>query len=62
MVKRYWRPFRDQLDKGMGKEFDRMLDASQAERLALTAIMGTKPICIRPVMMEIVFHHYRLLK
>lgn len=54
-----WKPFRNALTKSERKEFDRMFATS---RLYISACSyATKPVRIQPILMSIVFHHYKQL-
>ena len=54
-----WKPFRNALAKSEKKEFDRMFATS---RLYISASSyAAKPVRIQPILMSIVFHHYKCL-
>lgn len=54
-----WKEFRNALSKSERKEFDRMFATS---RLYISACSyATKPVLIQPILMSMVFHHYKQL-
>jgi hypothetical protein len=58
--RRKWNIFREQLDKSERKIFDEMMSYS---RLYNTAGVGAcKPVLIRPILMSIIFEHYKQLE
>lgn len=58
--RRKWKIFRDQLDKSERKTFDEMMSIS---RLCNFAGVGScKPVLLHPILMSIIFDHYKQLK
>lgn len=54
-----WKPFRNALDKKDRKEFDSMFADA---RLYISACSyATRPVRVQPVLMALVFHHYKQL-
>jgi hypothetical protein len=54
-----WNLFRNRLDRSERKDFDRMFSIP---RLYLSACSyAVKPIRIQPILMSMIFHHYKLL-
>jgi hypothetical protein len=52
-----WRIFRNSLDKSYKKSFDRLFAIS---RLYISAsMMSAMPVRIYPIMMSMIFHHYK---
>ena len=59
MEKAEWKPFRNALDKKDRKEFDDMFDIP---RLYLSACSNsTQLVPLHPIIMSILFHHYKEL-
>jgi hypothetical protein len=56
---RKWRPFRKLLDKQDRKIFDDMLSIPRFYNVAGT--MACRPVLIHPILMSIVFEHYKQL-
>jgi hypothetical protein len=56
---RKWRPFRKLLDKQDRKIFDDMLSIPRFYNVAGT--MACRPVLIHPILMSIVFEHYKEL-
>lgn len=55
----HWKPFRQCLEKEDRKLFDEMFSLSKLYNSA--CLIQNDPIVIRPVMMSILFHHYKQL-
>ena len=54
-----WKEFRNALSKSERKEFDKMFATS---RLYISACSyATKPIRIQPILMSVIFNHYKQL-
>jgi hypothetical protein len=54
-----WKLFRAFLDKSKRKKFDRMFDVP---RLYISCCgAATNPILIQPIMMSMIFHHFKQL-
>lgn len=54
-----WKEFRKALSKSERKEFDKMFATS---RLYISACSyAAKPVRIQPILMSIIFHHYKQL-
>ena len=54
-----WKTFRNALAKSERKEFDRMFATC---RLYISACSyATKPVRVQPILMSIIFHHYKQL-
>ena len=58
--RRKWKIFRDQLDKSERKTFDEMLSISRLYNVA--GVGSCKPVLLHPIMMSIIFDHYKQLK
>ena len=58
--KRKWRIFREQLDKSERKMFDEMMSYSRLYNTS--GVMACRPVLIQPILMSIIFEHYRQLK
>ncbi|MGC2572040.1 MAG: hypothetical protein WA364_11065 [Candidatus Nitrosopolaris sp.] len=54
-----WKSFRNSLDKSDRKIFDEMFLVAHLYNSASS--YAAKPICIQPIFMSIIFHHYRQL-
>ncbi|TLX88368.1 MAG: hypothetical protein E6L04_00840 [Thaumarchaeota archaeon] len=54
-----WRPFRRALDKQDIKMFDEMFSISRMHNAA--GSMACRPILIHPILMSIIFEHYKQL-
>lgn len=61
MEQQAWKPFRNALDKKDIKAFDEMLSISHTFNYAQMCSMPQHPIAIQPIMMTIVFQHYKQL-
>ena len=58
--RRKWKIFREQLDKSERPMFDEMMSYS---RLYITSgVMACKPVVLHPVLMSIIFEHYKQLE
>ena len=58
--RRKWKIFREQLDKSEKPMFDEMMSYS---RLYNTfGVMACKPVLLHPVLMSIIFEHYKQLE
>ena len=55
-----WKIFREQLDKSERKMFDEMMSYSRLYNTA--GVMACKPVLIQPILMSIIFEHYKQLK
>lgn len=56
---REWKPFRDSLDRQDRKELDSMFADA---RLYISACSyAAKPVRVQPIMLALVFHHYKQL-
>jgi hypothetical protein len=60
MEKEEWKPFSNALNKSDRKEFDDMLDIPRLYALACSNSCQLVPL--HPVIMAILFHHYKELK
>jgi hypothetical protein len=58
--RRKWKIFREQLDKSERKDFDEMMSYSRLHNTS--GVMACKPILIQPILMSIIFEHYKQLK
>jgi hypothetical protein len=56
---REWKVFHNAVDKSDRKIFDRMFSTAHLYNSAAT--YAGKPICIHPIFMSIIFHHYKQL-
>lgn len=54
-----WKPFRNALAKSERKKFDEMFATCRLYISACSYV--TKPVRIQPIMMSIIFHHYKQL-
>ena len=54
-----WKPFRQELDKSERKTFDEMMSLSRLYNVA--GIGACKPVLIQPILMSIIFEHYKQL-
>ena len=52
--------FRDQLDKSERKTFDEMMSISRLYNVA--GVGSCKPVLLHPIVMSIIFDHYKQLK
>ena len=57
--KRKWRVFREQLDKSERKIFDEMMSISRLYNVA--RVGSCKPVLLHPILMSIIFEHYKQL-
>ncbi len=57
--RRKWKIFRDELDKSERKKFDEMMSYSRLYNAA--GVMACKPVLLHPVLMSIIFEHYKQL-
>lgn len=55
-----WKVFREQLDKSERKIFDEMMSTSRLYNVA--GVGACKPILIQPILMSIIFEHYKQLE
>jgi membrane protein insertase Oxa1/YidC/SpoIIIJ len=55
-----WKPFRQQLDKSERKMFDEMMSYPQLYNVA--GVGACKPVLIQPILMSIIFEHYKQLR
>ena len=58
--RRKWKIFRDQLDKSERKTFDEMMSFSRLYNVA--GVGSCKPVLLHPIVMSIIFDHYKQLK
>jgi hypothetical protein len=58
--KRKWKIFRQELDKSEGKMFDEMTSYSRLYNAA--GVIVCKPVLIQPILISIIFEHYKQLK
>jgi hypothetical protein len=58
--KRKWKPFRDRLDKSDRKIFDEMMSITWLYNVA--GVGACKPVLLHPILMSIVFEHYKQLR
>jgi len=56
---REWKVFRNALDKPDRRIFDQMFSISQLYNSACS--YAANPIRVRPILMSIIFHHYKKL-
>ncbi len=59
MEKSKWKPFRQELDKSERKMFDEMMSCPRLHNAA--GVMACKPVLIQPILMSIIFEHYKQL-
>jgi hypothetical protein len=60
MERSKWKVFRQRLDKKDRKEFDKMFSYSRLYNSA--GSNACRPILIHPILMSIIFEHYKQLK
>ena len=58
--KRKWKIFREELDKSERKMFDEMMSYPRLYNAA--GVTVCKPVLLHPILMSIVFKHYKQLK
>jgi hypothetical protein len=58
--RRKWKIFREQLDKSERKIFDEMMSYSRLHNAA--GVMACKPVLLHPIIMSIIFEHYKQLQ
>jgi hypothetical protein len=58
--RRKWKILRDQLDKSERKTFDEMMSISRLYNVA--GVGSCKPVLLHPIVMSIIFDHYKQLK
>ncbi|HZA69234.1 MAG TPA: hypothetical protein VE548_05985 [Nitrososphaeraceae archaeon] len=58
--KRKWKIFREQLDNSERKLFDEMMSYSLLYNVA--GIGACKPVLLQPILMSIIFEHFKQLK
>ncbi|HMG38937.1 MAG TPA: hypothetical protein VK566_07120 [Nitrososphaeraceae archaeon] len=58
--KRKWKIFRQELDKSEKKLFDEMMSYPRLYNAA--GVTACKPVLLHPILMSIVFKHYKQLK
>jgi len=54
-----WKPFRERLDKSERKIFDEMISISRLYNVA--GVGPCKPVLLHPILMSIIFQHYKQL-
>ena len=57
--KRKWKVFREQLDKSERKIFDEMISITRLYNVA--GVGSCKPVLLHPILMSIIFVHYKQL-
>ena len=57
--RRKWKVFRERLDKSERKQFDEMMTYPRLYNVA--GIGACKPVLIQPMLMSIIFEHYKQL-
>ena len=57
--RRKWKIFREELDKSERKTFDEMISYSRIYTAGVTAF---KPVLLHPILMSIIFEHYKQVK
>jgi len=55
-----WKIFREQLDKSERKDFDEMMSYSRLYNTA--GVTACKPVLIQPILISIIFEHYKQLE
>jgi hypothetical protein len=58
--KRKWKEFREQRDKSERKTFDEMMSISRLYNVA--GVCSRKPVLLHPILMSIIFEHYKQLE
>jgi hypothetical protein len=58
--KRKWKIFRQELDKSERKTFDEMMSYSRLYNAS--GVMACKPVLLHPILMSIIFEHYKQLQ
>lgn len=57
--KRKWKSFREALDKSERKAYDEMMNISRFYNVA--GVGSCKPVLLHPILMSIIFEHYKQL-
>ena len=57
--RRKWKIFREELDKSERKTFDEMMSYS---RIYTAGVTACKPVFLHPILMSIIFEHYKQVK
>ena len=57
--RRKWKIFREELDKSERKTFDEMMSYS---RIYTAGVTACKPVLLHPILMSIIFEHYKQVK
>jgi len=58
--RRKWKIFREQLDKSERPMFDEMMSYSRLYNAA--GVIACKPVLIQPILISIIFEHYKQLE
>jgi len=58
--RRKWKIFRQELDKSERKMFDEMMSYSHLYNAA--GVIACKPVLIQPILISIIFEHYKQLE
>ena len=58
--RRKWKIFREELDRSERKLFDEMMSYSRLYNTA--GVMVCEPVLLHPILMSIIFEHYKQLK
>ena len=58
--RRKWKIFREELDKSERKTFGEMMSYSRLYNIF--GVMACKPVLLHPILMAIIFEHYKQLK
>jgi len=58
--RRKWKVFRQELDKSERKTFDEMMSYPRLYNAA--GVIACKPVLLHPILMSIIFEHYKQLK
>ena len=60
MERRNWKIFRQELDKSERKMFEEMMSYSRLYNAA--GVIACKPVLIQPILISIIFEHYKQLE
>ena len=60
LEKKKWKPFRERLDKSEREIFDEMMSITRLYNVA--GVSACKPVLLHPILMSIIFEHYKQLE
>lgn len=61
MERAEWKAFRMHIPRDERKLFDEMFDIAHIHNYAMMMSMPSHPIRLQPIMMSIIFHHYKVI-